>query len=157
MTFGNLTTHEPPPPEEALGPMLRQAHKVWIRETRRFLLPATLDTASFWDRWTAVRYLADQFQGQYRRERALLNELRPFLTHGRVERLCRDGDRIEQIRLGLDNLGRRRGTALKVASASRELLELLARWCSEIEMAASRLPTSVLTPEATRLVVEERP
>lgn len=154
MTPNTLESNSPPQSEELLAPVLGRAHEIWIKETRRFLLPATLDTASFWDRWTAVRYLADQFQGQYRRERALLDELRPFLAPGRVERLCRDAERIEQIRLGLDNLGRRRGTAPKVAAASRELLDLLERWCSEIENAASRLPRGVLPQEATRLVTE---
>jgi hypothetical protein len=83
-----------------------------------------------------------------------VEQLHPFLAPGRVARLRRDGERIEQIRLGLDNLGRRRGTAPKVAAATRELLALLGQWCSEIEHAATRLPRSVLPSEATSLVAE---
>jgi hypothetical protein len=93
---------------------------------------------------TAARYLADQFLGQYRRERALVEELRPFLAPKVVERLCRDGDRIGDLRDEVDRLGQRRGTAPEVAAASRSLLQLLRRWCTEIESAASRLPKNVL-------------
>lgn len=90
MTPTPLESNKPPQREELLAPALSRAHKVWIKEAREFLRPVTFDTASFWDRWTAVRYLADQFQGQYRRECALVDELRPFLAPARVERLCRD-------------------------------------------------------------------
>jgi hypothetical protein len=154
MTPTKLKTSRPPQAEESLGAVLSRAHKVWIKETRRFLLPATLASAPFWDRWTAVRYLADQFLGQYRRERALVDELRPFLAPRVMERLCRDGERIGELRLELDALGRRRGTALKVAAASQGLLEVLQRWCTEIESAASRLPKSVVPEEATRLIAQ---
>jgi hypothetical protein len=154
MISTKLESSKPSPTDELLGATLDKAHKVWIEETRRFVQPATDPEAPFWTRWTTVRYLADQFLGQYRRERALVEELRAFLAPGRVERLSRDGERIDQLRLALDGLGRRRGTAPKVAAASRALLELLPRWCTEVERAASRLPKRVLPEKATRLVAE---
>jgi hypothetical protein len=140
--------------DESVGAVLSRVHKVWLHETRRFVRPATVPGASFWVRWSAVRYLADQFLGQYRRERALVDELRPFLPPRVFERLCRDGERIGDLQLRLDTIGRRRGTAPQMAGESRELLRLLRRWCTEIERGASGLSQSVLPAEATRLVAE---
>lgn len=154
MSPSKLKNRKPPLADGTLAPVLRQAHRAWVDEARRCLLPTTSTTASFWDRWTAVRYLADRFLGQYRRERALVEELRPFLPPDTLDRLSEEAERVAQVRLELDALGRRRGTAVKVAAASRSLLQLLRRWCSEIERAASRIPRSVLPEEAIRLVEE---
>ena len=156
MQIQSMKAHPLPPLStgELLGTTLARTHRVWIERTRRFVEPATDPEASFWTRWAAVRYLADQFLGHYRRERDLVNELRAYLPPGRFERLAQDGERIEQLRLALDGLGRRRGTAPKVAAASRALLSLVPSWCHEIERATSCLPQSLLPAEATRLVAE---
>ena len=55
----------------ALGPV----HDEWIKEARQFLLPATSADASFWDRWSAVRYLNDQYTERHRAESELVSEL----------------------------------------------------------------------------------
>src|SRR5688572_13332187 len=94
-----------------LGPVLRAAHQIWIAETDRYLTPITVPQAAFWARWTAVRYLADDFVAQYLRERALLEELRSFLPTDVADGLLRQGDRIRQLQQELDRTGRRRGTA----------------------------------------------
>jgi len=140
--------------EDILAPVLHAAHEIWIRETSRFLLPILVPEAPFWNRWTAVRYLADQFLEQYRRERALLDEVRPFLPPDIAERLTQDGERIGRLQCELDRVGRRRGTAHMVSGVSRELLQLLRAWCADIEEAAGQIPQDLLPEEGNRLVAE---
>jgi hypothetical protein len=140
--------------DDILAPVLRAAHKIWIRETNRFLLPVFAREAPFWERWTAVRYMADQFLGQYHLERTLVDELRPFLPPDIAERLTRDGERIGRLQCELDRVGRRRGTARTVSVMSRELLHLLRSWCHDIEEAAGRIRRDLLPAEGNRLVAE---
>jgi hypothetical protein len=140
--------------DDILAPVLRAAHKIWIRETNRFLLPVFAREAPFWERWTAVRYMADQFLGQYHLERTLVDELRPFLPPDIADSLTRDGERIGRLQCELDRVGRRRGTAHTVSVISRRLLHLLRSWCADIEAAAGRIRRDLLPAEGNRLVAE---
>ena len=139
---------------ETLAPVLRATHEVWLRETNRFLLPIILREAPFWSRWTAVRYLADQFLGQFRREHALVNELRPFLPHDVADRLERDGEQIHRLQRKLDLVGRRRGSAHEMSAMARRLLQLLRYWCADIEAAAGAILRDNLAPEGRRLLLD---
>ena len=47
-----------------------------------------------------------------------MDEIRAFLTEDTTERLQRLGDRLARLRLELDRLGRRRGTAAEVAATT---------------------------------------
>lgn len=138
----------------SLAPTLRAAHEIWLREANRFLLPVSMREAQFWSRWTAVRFLADHFAAQYRRERALLNELHSFLAPDTAQRLTADGDRIARLHEELDRVGRRRGTAHTVSVLSQRLLHLLRSWCADIEAAAGSIERDVLTPEGKQLVLD---
>lgn len=138
---------------ETLAPALRAAHETWLRDTDRFLLPVIRE-APFWSRWTAVRYLADQFLGQYHRERALLDELRPFLPHDVADSLTRDAERIHRLQCELDKVGRRRGSAHEISVMSRRFLELLRSWCAEIEAAAGGTRRDMLTPEGYKALLD---
>jgi hypothetical protein len=153
-----MTAHqlEPitPAEDQSLARVLRAAHEIWIRETTLFLSPATKEDAGFWERWTAVRYLADQFQGPFHRARAMADEMRPFLPTETGDRLSGEGERIAQLGQALDKVGRRRGTARTVAVASREFLQTLRQWCSDIELAAQQIPREELPEEGARLVTE---
>ncbi|HEY5939387.1 MAG TPA: hypothetical protein VIT87_01120 [Gemmatimonadales bacterium] len=137
-----------------LAPVLRAAHTVWIRETTLYLWPVFVQEAPFWERWTAVRYIADEFLRQYHLERAFVDELRPFLPPPIADSLTRDGERIGRLQCELDRVGRRRGTAHTVSVISRRLLHLLRSWCADIEAAAGRIPRGLLPPEGNRLVVD---
>lgn len=137
-----------------LAPALRAAHEIWLRETNRFLLPITLRPAPFWPRWTAVRYLADQFLSQYRRERALLEELRALLPRDVAERLTEHGERIGQLQGELNRIGRRRGEAQTMAVLGHSFLQLLRSWCADIETAAGGISREALTSEGRRLLID---
>lgn len=141
-----------PPAQQGLGPVLRAAHKIWIAETDLYLTPISAPEASFWERWTAVRYLADDFVAQYRRECTLLDELRAFLPSEVAETLLEQGGRIEQLQQELDRLGRRRGTAQTVSVAARLLLDSVRTWCADIEAAARHIDRSELPEEAQRVL-----
>ncbi len=139
--------------EQPLDAVLRPIHTAWIEEARRFLEPALEPGADFWARWVVVRYLSDDFRERYRRERALVDELRSFLRPDVAERLLREGDRIFRLRLELDRIGRRRGTAAEFAAGTRDLLEQLGMWCAEIELAARGITRGALPAEGAELLV----
>lgn len=140
------------PGQQGLGAVLQAAHKIWIAETDSYLTPVIAREAPFWQRWTAVRYLADEFIAQYRRERALLEELQPFLPSDIAETLLRDGERIEQLQQKLDRVGRRRGTARTVSAGARLLLRSVRTWCADIEAAGSEIDRAELPEEAQRVL-----
>ena len=47
---------------------LRDLHRRWMDETSQWLIPALAPDADFWNGWSAVRYINDQFDRQYRRK-----------------------------------------------------------------------------------------
>ena len=157
----STTTLTPRPHgEQPLDAALRAIHAAWLREARRFLEPALVHDADFWTRWAAVRYLTDDFRERYRLERAFLDELRPFLDPETVGQLGRGGDHVFRLRLELDRLGRRRGTAAEMLTGTRRLLEQLVVWLAEIELAAGGLTRESLPPEGADLLAHleaERP
>jgi hypothetical protein len=138
--------------EQPLDEALRGIHDAWVHETRRFLEPAMAPAADFWTRWAAVRYLDDDFREWYNLERGLLAELRPFVAPAVGERLAGEGDRVFQLRLELDRVGRRRGTADEVAAGARALLEQLVLWLTEVEQSAAGLTRDSLAPEGAGLL-----
>jgi hypothetical protein len=140
--------------EETLAPTLRAAHEVWIREASSYLVPISAPDAGFWERWTAVRYLADQFLAQFHRERALIDELRLLLPPEVVDHLDREAQRIAERREQLDRIGRRRGTGHTVGMAARALLHALRIWCVELEATVGRLRRESLPDQASQLIAD---
>ena len=138
--------------EETLDTVLGPTHDAWIEEARQLLVPATTPVAPFWDRWSVVRYLDDQFLARFRVERALLGELRPFITVREMDRLESGGERVARLHLALDQIGRRRGTAAEFASVTTEFLKALELWCVEIELAGARVRRDTLSVEAQRML-----
>lgn len=138
--------------ERPLDQTLRGVHDAWVHEARCFLEPAMEPTADFWTRWAAVRYLDDEFRDRYELERGLLAELRPFLAPVTSERLAREGDRVFRLRLELDRVGRRRGTAAEVADGARALLDQLVLWLTMIEQGVVGLTRDTLAPEGAILL-----
>jgi hypothetical protein len=139
---------------ESLAPTLRAAHEIWLREANRYLLPLSMQEEPFWSRWTAVRFMADQFTAQYRRERALLNELLPFLPPETAERLNEDGDHIGRVQEELDRVGRRRCTAHTVSVVSQRLLQMLHSWCTAFEVSAGSIRLDLLTATGRETLIE---
>jgi hypothetical protein len=138
--------------EETLDAVLGPTHDAWIEEARQLLVPATTPVAPFWDRWSVVRYLDDQFLARFRVERALLSELRPFVTIHEMDRLESGGEQVARLQLALDRIGRRRGTAAEFAALTTEFLQALELWCVEIELAGARVHRDTLPADAQRML-----
>jgi hypothetical protein len=143
---------ELPATREPLDAVLGPAHDLWVEEVRRFLTPAATPSAPFWDRWSVVRYLNDQFQEHYRTEVAFVEELRSFAQPLVLERLRATSDRVARLRLALDRIGRRRGTAAEFSAMGEEFLKALELWCAEIEAVAHRIRVDDLTEDGRRLL-----
>src|SRR5215208_1538174 len=109
--------------DEPLDAVLAPLHDDWVAEAQRYLGPATDPGADFWTRWTAVRYICDDFQERYQRERTLVDQLRAFILPSVADRLRFGGDEVFRLRLQLDRIGRRRGTEIEFAAGAQELLE----------------------------------
>lgn len=140
--------------QESLDATLRPIHRAWLEEARCLLEPALDGGADFWTRWSAIRYLADDFREQFRLEHGLVNELCPFLPAEASERLLRGGDRILHLRLELERLQRRgrRVATSELALGTRDLLEQLGVWCAEIETAAQDVRPDDLPAGAAVLI-----
>jgi hypothetical protein len=134
---------------EALGPI----HERWIDEARRCLPPASRGRAGVWDYWGAVRYLDDGFLAQYHRERALVEEMQPYLRSEETERLRLGAFEINLLRRQTGRWGRRGATG-PVAAAALRLLERLQLWCAEVELAATWISRLSLGPEGARLLAQ---
>jgi len=138
--------------EQPLDQVLRGIHYAWVQEARTFLEPATAAAADFWTRWAAIRYLDDEFRDRYDLERGLLAALRPFLPPATAERIAHEGERVFRLRLELDRVGRRHGTAPEVADGARALLDQLVLWLTTIEQAVAGLTRDTLAPEGEILL-----
>ena len=62
-----------------LSAKLRDIHRQWMDESSEWLSPTLAPDANFWNGWSAVRYLNDQFDRQYRRKCALIAAILPLL------------------------------------------------------------------------------
>jgi hypothetical protein len=139
---------------EALSPVIREAHEIWIGETSRYLLPISAVDALFWERWTAVRFMAHEFVAQYRRERSLIELLRPYLPGETGERLAETGKRLGRLQCKLDQVGCTADAGYTVSVLSSRIVRLLCAWCADIEEVLSKLPVELLGDEANRLLAE---
>ena len=119
-TRGSISSSRP-----SVESLLASVHTRWLDQVRRFVEPATLTTAGFWDRWSATRYLGDQFLDHFRLERAFLASIGYLLDAAEAVRLTERAERIEIIRDSLDQEGRLRGTGAAVAR--RFVADLLRR------------------------------
>ena len=147
-----VTYQRIPSSADTVDSVLVTLHDRWLSETRRFVEPAASAGAGFWDRWTAVRYLADQFQAHFKLERALLVSLTTLIREDDAERLVTQAGELERLLAGLNQSGRRRGTGPAVADAVRQLMEGIAVWCAEFELATAGIPRDVLSENSTRLL-----
>jgi len=132
--------------ESALAPV----HNRWLAEIRQVAEPAMAAAAGFWDRWAATRYFADQFRDHFRLEHALLVSVAALIPFHDAERLVAKAGELDRLLMEFDRVGRRRGTAPVVAEEARRLLEEIAVWCTELELATSGLRADQLPAQASR-------
>jgi hypothetical protein len=126
-------------PVDALYRVMSPLHDVWMADAEHVLAPLTRWEATFWDRWTAVSYLREQFPERLRLEQELVTELRAFLPPELNERLGMELERLVCLYHKLEQLSGRRVAVEEMARAVRELLESLRLWYADIEFAAGRI------------------
>jgi hypothetical protein len=132
--------------ESALTPI----HDRWLTEVRCCVEPATLESAEFWDRWSAVRYLADPFRSHFRLERALLAAIAEHLSDQDAERLAGKAGELERLLSRLDRAGRRQDSAPAVAADARRLVAEVSAWCAALQRSTMRLRKDAVSPETLR-------
>jgi len=137
---------------ETLESLLSPIHDLWIEELERLLAPVMAPRADFWERWSAVRYLTDQFEAHFRLEYALADTLDGLLKPEVVSRLDATRRALEFIRTQLVDVGRRRGTSDVAAGLAGKLLEQAQLWCAELEFASGHVRRDELSPESRRLL-----
>ena len=132
----------------SVGQLLEAVHGEWLRETHTALDPAVAADSSLWDRWTAARYLGDQFDLRLQRERELVLLLQPLLPGPSAGSLLARAERLDEMRRQLSELGRRKDTAAEMTELTPSFLSLLETWCRQLEGAAGPLRVADLAEGA---------
>jgi hypothetical protein len=137
---------------DTLESLLSPIHDLWIEEVERVLAPVMAPHASFWERWSAVRYLTDQFEDRFRLEYSLTDSSDGLLKPKMVSRLDSTRTALEFIRVQLIASGRRRGTSGVVAGLAGKLLQQAKLWCAQLEFAMREVRRDDLSRESRRLL-----
>jgi hypothetical protein len=135
-----------------VGEVLGAVHEVWMEQVATFVTPALNEDADFWTRWSVARFLGDQFRDRFRLESALLDSLGALVPLQTIQTLDEIGTRLERTMEELVNVARRRATGLLTARLARRLIDQLALWCVEMELATGEIETADLPPEPSRLL-----
>jgi hypothetical protein len=139
-----------------LSAKLRDIHRRWMDESSEWLGPTLVPDADFWNGWSAVRYINDQFDRQYRRECALIAAIIPLLRPSDAFILCATTVVLERTRRDLDQLGRRQGMTEVVAALAYRFLKLLRTWFAEIERVTEELTLDELPLDGRRALAQLR-
>lgn len=131
---------------------LSSAHDQWFEQVHTHVGPATDSTAVFWDRWTAARYLDDEFVVRFRLEWELVSTMTDLLEPKVGAQLIAQAARIERIRARIARNGSRRGTGAVVSDDVATLVRDLWGWCARIERTAADIGWETLPPRAQRLL-----
>jgi hypothetical protein len=130
--------------------VLRDIHHRWMSDTLRWLAPTLSASADVWDGWSAVRYINDQFDRKYRRQRTLAKAMLPLLRPGDTFRLRSTTVELELMRRHLNRVAGRQQMTEVVAAASCHFLELLAAWCGELQRVTRGLNRDDVPPQGQR-------
>ena len=136
---------------------LRPIHSRWMTETMRGLAAALSPDADFWSGWSAVRYLNDRFDRQYRCQRTLVAAIMPVLPPADARVLCATTDALEEVRYDLDRVGRWRNMTAVTGGLTYRFLKLLNAWVVEIQRVTQDLTDAELSPEGRRALTQLEP
>ena len=133
---------------------LRPIHSRWMTETMRGLAAALSPDADFWSGWSAVRYLNDRFDWQYRWQRILVAAIMPLLAPADARVLRATTDALEEVRYDLDRVGRWRNVTAVTGALAYRFLELLNGWFVEIQRVTQGVTESELSPDGRRALTQ---
>jgi hypothetical protein len=132
---------------------LSHIHRRWMEETSQWLGPTLATDADFWNGWSAVRYINDQFDRQYRRKCAVVGAIIPLLRPSDALILCATTGMLERTRRDIDQAGRRQDMTELVATLVYRFLKLLRTWFAEIERVTAELTIDELPPDGQRALI----
>jgi hypothetical protein len=144
------------PRAHTVGEVLAIIHEGWMKQVSSSIVPATDLHSDFWSRWGAARFLGDQFGDRFRLECAFAAALDGLLSPEDAERLSAARDDIDLTSGELMAAGRRRDAPEPTAALARRLIEEVARWCVELELATAHLTPADLPLAARRLLARLR-
>lgn len=152
MTASTLLPYREGLVQQTLAPILARVHDRWMAEADVALDPITDPQATFFQRWTAVRYLWDQFAERFQLEQDLVEQLHPFIPAEIRARLTMQIDRVNRLQQEMDRLAHQRGVARELARTARALLEALRLWYAEIEFVAGDIRQEDTTAAVQRIL-----
>jgi hypothetical protein len=133
---------------------LRPIHSRWMTETMRGVAAALSPDANFWSGWSAVRYLNDRFERQYRWQRVLVTAIMPLLSPADARVLRATTDALEEVRYDLDHVGRWRNMTAVTGGLTYRFLKFLNAWFEQIQRVTQGLTDAELSPEGRRALVQ---
>ena len=136
---------------------LRPIHSRWMNETLRGLAPVLSPSADFWSGWSAVRYLNDQFDWQYRCQRTLVAAIMPLLRPANALLLGARTETLDEVRHDLDRLGRRQGMTAVTAALAYGFLSHLRAWFAMIQRVTRGLTANELSSQGRRAIAQLGP
>jgi hypothetical protein len=128
-----------------------------MTETMRGLAATLSPNADFWSGWSAVLYLNDRFDWQYRCQRILVAAIMPLLPPADARVLRATTDALEEIRYDLDRVGRWRNMTAETGGLTYRFLKLLNAWFVEIQRVTQGLTDAELSPEGRRALTQLEP
>lgn len=139
-----------------VGAVLATIHEGWVNRVKSSLLPVTDLRTDFWDRWGATRYLGDQFGDRFRLECTFAAALESLLSPDAARRLAATREDIQWTSQELMAAGRHRDGAESTGVLARRLVNEVARWCVELELATEHVAPADLPATARRLLARLR-
>lgn len=133
---------------------LHPIHSRWMAETMRGFTAALSPDADFWSGWSAVRYLNDRFDWQYRCQRILVAAILPLLPPADARVLRSTTDALEEVRCELDRVGRWRNMTALMGGLAYRFLKLLNAWFVEIQRVTQGVTDAELSPEGRRALTQ---
>ena len=129
---------------------LRPIHSRWMTETMHGFAAVLSPDADFWSAWSAVRYLNNRFDWQYRCQRVLVAAIMPLLPPADACMLRAKTDALEEVRYDLDRVGRWRNMTAVTGGLAYRFLKLLDAWFVEIQRVTQGVTDAELSREARR-------
>jgi hypothetical protein len=132
----------------ALVAALQHAHGEWRKDVDEALDSVRAPEAGIWERWTAARYLVDQFGPRLDREQHILIALADRLPAQEAKHVWALGELLQFLCRHLCELGTMPQCGPAFAVGVTKLIRALDFWCAEVEASVEAAAAGGLPPGA---------
>jgi hypothetical protein len=122
------------PQTDTVVAALRQTHWAWRKEIGEILAPVRQPEAGVWERWSAARYLTDEFAPRLDWEQQVLTTLAERLPAEQSAHVWALGELLQFLCRHLCELGRMPQAGPAFADAVNKLVRAFEFWCAEVEV-----------------------